>query len=136
MEKSNARILYIEDYPVIQTMFVEALRNRDFTVDVASDGKTALTLAAENTYDVILLDLMLPDVKGLDFLREFRAKNYPGTVVALSDFDDTTTIEDLKNLGVTHHWVKVDHTPRLLSERLEHLVKDIDEPAIAEAPNE
>jgi two-component system, response regulator YesN len=127
MDKSKARILYIEDYPVVQTMYVEALRSHGFTIDVASDGKAALELVAANSYDVILLDLLLPQVTGLEFLREFRAKDYPGEVVVLSDFDNPGTVKDVTDLGVTNYWIKVENTPHLLAERLDSLLKDIDE---------
>jgi two-component system response regulator AtoC len=125
MEKSKARILYIEDYPVVQTMYVKVLRDKGFDVDVASDGKTALEKVAANEYDVILLDLLLPQVTGLEFLREFRAKNYQGHVVILSDFDDPGTVEDVTNLGITNYWIKVENTPHKLADRLEKLVASL-----------
>jgi two-component system response regulator AtoC len=125
MEKSKARILYIEDYPVVQTMYVKVLRDKGFDVDVASDGKTALEKVAANEYDVILLDLLLPQVTGLEFLREFRAKNYQGHVVILSDFDDPGTVEDVTNLGITNYWIKVENTPHKLADRLEKLVANL-----------
>jgi DNA-binding response OmpR family regulator len=126
MDKSKAQILYIEDYPVVQTMYVDVLRGKGFDVDIASDGKTALEKVAANNYDVILLDLLLPQVTGLEFLREFRAKDYKGQVVILSDFDDPGTVEDVTNLGITNYWIKVENTPHLLAERLEKLVDGID----------
>jgi DNA-binding response OmpR family regulator len=132
MDKSKARILYIEDYPVVQTMYVEALRSHGFTIDVAGDGKTALEQVAKNTYDIVLLDLLLPQVTGLEFLREFRAKNYKGEVVVLSDFDNPGTVKDVTDLGVTNYWIKVENTPHLLAERLEKLLTGIDEPAATE----
>jgi two-component system, response regulator YesN len=127
MDKSKAHILYIEDYPVVQTMYVEALRSHGFSLDIASDGKTALELVQANNYDVILLDLLLPQVTGMEFLREFRSKNYPGEVVILSDFDDPGTVEDTQKLGVINYWIKVENTPHLLAERLDSLLSGIDE---------
>ncbi len=127
MDKSKARILYIEDYPVVQTMYLDVLKEHGFTVDIASDGKTALEHVANSQYDVILLDLLLPQVTGLEFLREFRAKNYPGEVVILSDFDNPGTKQETMKLGVQHYWIKVENTPHLLVERLEGLVSGIDD---------
>ena len=127
MDKNKAQILYIEDYPVVQTMYVDVLRSKGFDVDIASDGKTALEKVATNSYDVILLDLLLPQVTGMEFLREFQAKSYTGQVVILSDFDDPGTVEDVTNLGITNYWIKVENTPHLLAERLEKLVETINE---------
>lgn len=125
MEKNKARILYIEDYPVVQTMYMDVLRSKGFDVDVASDGKTALEKVAANEYDVILLDLLLPHVTGLEFLRDFRAKKHSGEVVVLSDFDDPGTVQDVTDLGITNYWIKVENTPHKLADRLEKLVADL-----------
>ena len=127
MDKSKARILYIEDYPVVQTMYVDALRAKGFTLDVASNGKTALELAQANSYNVILLDLLLPQVTGMEFLREFREKNLTGEVVVLSDFDNPETMKDVADLGVTNYWIKVENTPHLLADRLDKLINGIEE---------
>src|ERR1700741_3907908 len=127
MDKAKARILYIEDYPVVQTMYLDVLKARGFTVDVASDGKLALEMVAQSTYDVILLDLLLPQVPGLEFLREFRNKNYSGEVVILSDFDNPGTMQETLKLKVSHYWIKVENTPHALADRLEQLVAEIDQ---------
>jgi DNA-binding response OmpR family regulator len=126
MDKNEAQILYIEDYPVVQTMYVDALRSHGFTLDVASDGKQALEMVHTKAYDIILLDLLLPQVTGMEFLREFRVKRYSGMIVILSDFDDPSTVAETKKLGVTNYWIKVDNTPHLLAQRLEALMNGID----------
>lgn len=132
MEKNKARVLYIEDYPVVQTMYVDVLRDKGFDVDVASDGKTALEKVAAHDYDVILLDLLLPQVSGLEFLREFRAKQHTGEVVVLSDFDDPGTVDDVKNLGITNYWIKVENTPHKLADRLDELVTSLPDKTTSE----
>src|SRR3569832_1830133 len=68
---AQARILYIEDYPVVQMMYVEVLQ-KYFEVEVASDGKEALQKIKASHFDVILLDLLLPQVSGVEFLREYQ----------------------------------------------------------------
>lgn len=127
MDKNKARILYIEDYPVVQTMYTDVIRSKGFEVDVASDGKTALEKVAAHDYDVILLDLLLPQVTGLEFLREFRDKKLPGEVVVLSDFDDPGTVDDVTSLGVKDYWIKVENTPHKLADRLEELIASLPE---------
>lgn len=128
MDKSNATILYVEDYPVVQAMYHDALRARGFNVDVANDGKEALEKVANGHYDIILLDLLLPNVTGMEFLREFRAKNLQGEVIILSDFDNSATVSEAGKLGVTNYWIKVNNTPHALAERLEGVIKDLEEP--------
>lgn len=124
MSSKKQHILYVEDYPVIQTMYTEALKSAGFEVDAVNDGKLALAKLADNTYDIILLDLLLPQVTGVEFLREFTKQNNQATVVVLTDFDKPETVQEVKNLGVTHYWIKVENTPHLVAERLKHLSED------------
>ncbi len=127
MDKSKARILYVEDYPVVQTMYVDILRKHGFDVDVVSDGKEALEKVAQNTYSLVLLDLLLPQVTGIEFLREFRSKGLPGEVVVLSDFDSPEMMKETADLGVAYYWVKVDNTPYKLVEHIEQVINDLPE---------
>lgn len=125
MDKNNATILYVEDYPVVQAMYHDALRDRGFNLDVASDGKEALEKVASKAYDIILLDLLLPNVTGMEFLREFKAKGYAGEVIILSDFDNSATVSEAGKLGVTNYWIKVNNTPHALADRLETVIAGI-----------
>lgn len=137
MDKSNATILYVEDYPVVQAMYHEALRAHGFNVDVVGDGKDALEKVANNHYDIVLLDLLLPNVTGMEFLRAFTSKGYTSKVVILSDFDSPLTVSEAGKLGVKDYWIKVDNPPHALAERLEKVIADIEEsPAPTVAPSE
>ncbi len=58
------RILVIEDYMPLRESIVQALRESDYTVEAASDGRTGLGHAQDDSFDVIVLDLMLPGLDG------------------------------------------------------------------------
>lgn len=120
------KILYVEDYPIIQQMYHDVLKTHGFEVDAVRDGKQAAAKIKENRYDAVLLDLLLPEVTGLDFLRDLRKDkdNAEQLVVVLSDFDKPEMVEEVKKLGVQYFWIKVENTPHLLAERLEHLLED------------
>lgn len=122
---AKTRILYIEDYPVVQIMYVEVLQ-KHFDLDVASDGKDALEKIKNAKYDVILLDLLLPQVSGVEFLREYQKGGHKQDdktrVVVLSDFDNPETRTEVHNLGVKEYWIKVENTPYALVERIEKLL--------------
>ncbi|HSX46570.1 MAG TPA: response regulator [Patescibacteria group bacterium] len=117
---AQARVLYIEDYPVVQTMYVEVLQ-KEFEVDVASDGKEALEKVKQNRYDVILLDLLLPQMTGLEFLRAYNEGGHQDAktrIIVLSDFDNPATRTDVQKLGVSDYWIKVENTPHVLVDKL------------------
>lgn len=122
---AKARILYIEDYPVVQIMYVEVLQ-KHFDVDVASDGKIALEKIKLQHYDVILLDLLLPNVTGVEFLREYTKGDHKQDettrVIVLSDFDNPDTQNEVAAFGVKDYWIKVENTPYLLVEKLQKLL--------------
>jgi len=65
------RVLVVDDYPSFQTLYKFALEKVGYKVDVCSDGGEALQKCRITNYDVILLDLLLVSVSGLEFLRQF-----------------------------------------------------------------
>lgn len=118
---SKQHILYIEDYPVIQTLYTDVLKKNGYVVDSVSDGKEALEKLKKHKYDLVLLDLLLPHVTGVEFLQEYTKDHSPETVIVLTDFDKPETVERVKAFGVKHYWIKVENTPFLLAQRLDHL---------------
>lgn len=66
------RILVVDDEPAVLDLLAYNLRRANYEVLTAADGRTALRLARSDTPDLILLDLMLPEVDGLDVCRELR----------------------------------------------------------------
>lgn len=75
---NNIRVLIVEDHKDIAEMLYDYFERRDYELDYASDGRVGFNLASQNEYDVILLDLMLPQMDGLDVCRKLReeCKNY------------------------------------------------------------
>src|SRR5580693_6322525 len=64
--------LIVEDHPEQAELVARILRLRDYVPIVAEDGETGLRLAREHVPDVLLLDLMLPDINGFDVCRQLR----------------------------------------------------------------
>ncbi len=67
-----ATALIVEDHPDQASLVARILRTRDFEPIIAEDGKTGLRLARQHLPDVLLLDLMLPDINGFDVCRQLR----------------------------------------------------------------
>jgi len=66
------KILYVEDDPVAREFIDKGLREHGFVVDVAADGAAGLDRARSGAYDLLLLDVMLPERDGFELLRELR----------------------------------------------------------------
>jgi DNA-binding response OmpR family regulator len=100
------RLLVIEDYPPLQQSLTKGLREAGFAVDVTGDGKEGLWYATGSEYDVIVLDLMLPGMPGLEVLKKIRAKGCKAHVLILTAKD---TVEDRVaglDLGADDYLVK------------------------------
>ncbi len=66
------RLLAIEDDPILGSHLKNSLENRGFDVTLAGDGSTGLALAHTSSYDLILLDVMLPELSGMELLTRLR----------------------------------------------------------------
>jgi DNA-binding response OmpR family regulator len=88
-EEQAGLILLIEDNRGIAEMVGEFLERRGYGLDYASDGVTGLHLAIANSYDVIVLDLMLPGMDGLELCRKLRREAKKSTPVLMLTARDT-----------------------------------------------
>jgi DNA-binding response OmpR family regulator len=68
------KVLMVEDEKYMAKAVVEILKRNNYTVDWASDGSLGLEYALTDTYDLIILDIMLPKTDGLTILEKIRAK--------------------------------------------------------------
>ena len=78
------RLLLVEDEPEIQNFLQQPLANAGYEVDAAKDGRTAIQLASENKYDVLIVDLGLPDQDGIDLILQLRRSGITSPVLILS----------------------------------------------------
>jgi two-component system, OmpR family, response regulator len=84
-----ARILVVDDEPYITDLLGAALRFEGFTVEVAATGTEALDMATHGRHDLMLLDVMLPDVSGTEVCRRLRADGIRTPVLFLTARDAT-----------------------------------------------
>jgi len=82
------RILLAEDEPKVAEHVRQGLAVAGYTVDVAPDGDEALRLAGLNTYDALILDVMLPGNDGISVVRKLRCRQSPVPVIFLTARDD------------------------------------------------
>ena len=78
------RLLLVEDEPEIQDFLKQPLANAGYEVDTAKDGRTAIQFASRNKYDVLIVDLGLPDQDGIDLILQLRHSGISSPVLILS----------------------------------------------------
>ncbi|WP_283678080.1 response regulator transcription factor [Lentilactobacillus sp. Marseille-Q4993] len=81
------KVLVVDDEPSIVTLLEYNLKKASFEVDKATDGATALKKIQENKYDIVLLDLMLPEMSGEDVLKQVRMDKNETPVIVLTAKD-------------------------------------------------
>jgi len=115
------RILLVEDDPRLADMLHEYLGQAGFGVTVASLGATALVKLSEAAYDAVVLDLMLPDMDGLNVCRELRAKYDTPVLMLTARGDAVDRIVGLE-LGADDYLPK-PFEPRELVARLRAIMR-------------
>lgn len=108
-----AKILVVEDDKTLREVYATILRFSNYVVDVASNGKVALEMCEKSHYDVILLDLMMPILDGVGFLKQAKLqKTSPKTeIVIFSNLSSGSLIEEALQLGVKEHVLKSHLSP-------------------------
>jgi heavy metal response regulator len=89
------RVLLIEDEPKVSRAVARGLMAEHFAVDIASDGKMGLELADTYEYDLVILDLMLPNIDGTTVLRRVRRKDSGVPILILTARD--TVADKVRN---------------------------------------
>jgi CheY-like chemotaxis protein len=117
---SAARVLVVDDDPLLRFGAETVLRQRGFEVIAAASGADALELAREHAPDLMLLDMLMPGLSGLDVLRALRAEAATRAlpVVVLSNASSDDEIEEARALGASACLVKAHISLRELADRV------------------
>ncbi len=116
------KILVVEDDRKVAGFIELGLREEGYAVDVARDGEEASTLAHVNSYDAILLDLMLPKKNGLQVALELRKEGYKTPILMLTARDTTDDVVRGLNAGADDYLSKPFKFDELLA-RVRALVR-------------
>lgn len=118
------KVLLVEDDPLILKMYQAKFQNEGYKVSVAEDGVHGLSMVTEEKPDIILLDIMMPQMSGIDFLKKLRAtesgKNIP--VLVLTNLSEKTEEQDAVSLGVKEYLLKASLTPAEIVEKVKKYV--------------
>lgn len=116
MPEAKKTVLIIEDEPEIRTILETMLADAEFGVLVAPEAKTGLRLAIEKHPDLILLDVIMPEMDGLTMLQTLRqdawGKNVP--VIVLSNLDDPDSVAIAVQNHVAGYIAKTNLVPETI----------------------
>ncbi|MCR4306027.1 MAG: response regulator [Candidatus Daviesbacteria bacterium] len=126
MDNQQKKILIVEDDQFLREFYEELLVAEGYLVDTAPEGETGLSKIQNNSYDLVLLDLMLPKKDGVQILRDLKASppKSPQTIVVLTNLGQDTIIRECFNLGANGYLIKSALNPdQVLTEVRTYLQK-------------
>lgn len=124
---SQSNILVVEDDQALNDAYKAILSSVGYNVETSFNGQEALDLLAGGSFvpDVILLDLRMPVLDGVGFLREYRPKQHPETtVVVFSNYDSHKDIDEAYELGVDRYVLKARAAPKDLLHLIEGILTE------------
>lgn len=113
MNPMQKKILLVEDEDFIRELYVRQLSKAGFAVKSAVDGQSGLNVLKTEQFDLLLLDIMLPGMNGLQLLREFKT-NYPNSpmiTILLTNLGQEAVIKEGFELGAQAYLIKASYTP-------------------------
>jgi YesN/AraC family two-component response regulator len=114
MVHKKSKILIVDDDPLIRDVYSTILKTAGYKeITTAKNGKEGLELTNEQKPDLVILDIIMPEVDGMAFLKKYNPSNHPETkVIVLSNSATSDNITAAFRLGVKHYLVKTDLKPR------------------------
>lgn len=120
---AGRKVLCIEDEHFISELYVRVLTKAGYQVDAIADGKQALAAAQTNQYDIILLDLMLPGLSGIEILRALKdpAREPPlkSKVIITTNLEQREDVRADIEKQADGYIVKAELTPHELAQMLD-----------------
>src|SRR5882762_812826 len=122
---NSKRVLCIEDEHFISELYARALTKAGYQVDVQLDGKKGLAVAQTDVYDIILLDLMIPNMTGIEVLRTLRdpakTPRMHAKIIITTNLEQREDVRADIEQQADGYLVKAEITPKELVEFLSHL---------------
>lgn len=110
------RILLVEDEELLSSAFTTILKKDGHEVAVAPNGKKALEIIPQFKPDLIFLDLLMPEMGGVEFLKQYKpVSDCHPPIIVLSNLHDQEIIEQVRTLGAQDYVVKSQITPAQMS---------------------
>ena len=117
-------MLCIEDERFISELYERAFKKRGYDIDMESDGSRALLKAQTDSYDVVLLDLMIPNIDGIEILRTLRGPGTPplkAKIIIITNLEQRDDVRSDIEHQADGYLVKAEITPRELVEFIDRL---------------
>jgi two-component system, OmpR family, response regulator VicR len=128
----DKKILLVEDDAFVLDLYKTVLTKAGYNLFVAEDGEKAVEVASKESFDLILLDIMLPKLTGLEVLKRLReeiplAKETP--VYLLTNLGEENIIQEAYKIGANGYLLKAKHLPKQVVEEVDKFFVKTQKPA-------
>ena len=105
-KEENTKVLVVDDEDYTREYFKSILTEEGYTVELAADGKQALKLWSSDSFDLVIMDLKMPGLGGLDVLKKIREQDSGTMVIMISAYGDIDSVIDAMRLGANDFFLK------------------------------
>ncbi len=118
----NKKILLVEDEFFITELYLRALRKKGFQIDNTANGLEAVKLAKTDQYDIIILDLMIPGMNGIDVLNDLKNNyNLKAKIIIATNLEERKEVKESIEKKADGYIIKANLTPTELAEFIENI---------------
>ena len=110
----NKKILFVDDEEIIVRSFCSTLNQKGYEASFALSAKAAVALLQTHAYDVVITDLRMPEMDGMQVLKEAKQHNTQGVVLVLTGYGDMQSAVDALRLGADDYIQKPCDTGELI----------------------
>ncbi|MBU2025488.1 MAG: response regulator [Patescibacteria group bacterium] len=123
-EKKAKKIIIVEDDPFIADIYLVELENNGYDVEITKDGQEALEKIKNQKFDLMLLDILMPQKDGFAVLNEIKANpNLDLEVIVLTNLAGDDYIKKAMDLGAKDYIVKTQFTPKEVLRKIKEILK-------------
>lgn len=125
-EEENKKILLVDDDEFLLDMYSKKFKEAGFYIDTAFDGRQGLQKLKEDDFDLLLLDLVMPDIDGLELLETIKEEGIRQEliVIVLSNQGTNESIDKVKEIGVDGYIIKANTVPSEVLEKVKKIIKE------------
>lgn len=100
------KILIVDDEPLVRDFLAEALRRKNLDITTAENGRKAVALLKENIYDLVITDMRMPDLTGLDIIRKVKETSPQTIVIVITAYGSVENAVEAMRLGAFNYLIK------------------------------
>jgi|SRR3989344_1052423 len=121
----KTKILLVDDDEFLLDMYVVKFKEAGFDIDIAKSGQEALDKLKKNTYSILLLDIVMPELDGFEVLSRLKHDNIANSmpVIVLSNLGQKEDIERGMALGARDYVIKAHFTPTEVVEKVKRMLE-------------